>query len=108
MSGETSVELAQRLIAYGKKPETPILLAEQATTPLEVVTFSTLQDCVTAWENRTFLSPALLIIGEVASLHQQFGWKQHLSKATAFFPEVNQPASLPKSIKSSVPVNIQL
>ncbi len=107
MSGETSIELAKRLMAFGKKPETPILLVEQGTTPLEVVTLSTLKDCVNAWENRTFLSPALLIIGEVASLHRQFGWKQHLSNATAFFPEVNQPAPLPKSIKSIVPVNIQ-
>ncbi len=58
MSGETSLELAARLLAFGKNPDTPILLAEQATTPLEVVTSSTLIKCRAEWKDRSFLSPA--------------------------------------------------
>ena len=96
MSGETCLQLADRLIAFGKKPNTPILLAEQATTPLEVVTTSTLKDCLTEWKNRIFLSPALLIIGEVAALHNRYGWKQHLTHATEYFPEVIHAAAKPK------------
>jgi len=106
MSGETTLELAERLIDFGKNPNTPILLAEQATTPLEVVTFSTLGNSLTEWKNRSFLSPALLIIGEVAGLHSKFAWKQHLAKAAEYFPEVVIPASRPKSGRSKVPVQI--
>jgi len=106
MSGETTLELAERLIDFGKNPNTPILLAEQGTTPLEVVTFSTLGNSLTEWKNRSFLSPALLIIGEVAGLHSKFAWKQHLAKAAEYFPEVVIPASRPKSGRSKVPVQI--
>ena len=104
MSGETSIELAERLIAFGKNPDTPILLAEQATTPLEVVTTSTLNKCITEWKGRAFLSPALLIIGEVAGLHNRYGWKQHLNKASEFFPEVLNCAARPKTTMSQVSV----
>lgn len=107
MSGETALALAERLIEFGKSPNTPILLAEQATTPLEVVTFSTLGNCLTEWKNRSFLSPALLIIGEVAGLHSRYAWKQHLTKAAEYFPEVLIAAARPKSGRSQAPVQIQ-
>nr|MCU0387848.1 SAM-dependent methyltransferase [Chitinophagaceae bacterium] len=45
MSGETCFELAEKLLANGKKADTPILLAEQATTPLETVSLSTIGEC---------------------------------------------------------------
>jgi uroporphyrin-III C-methyltransferase len=106
MSGETCLQLAERLIAFGKKPNTPILLAEQATTPLEVVTSSTLKDCLTEWKDRVFLSPALLIIGEVAAIHNRYGWKQHLTHATEYFPEVIQAVAKPKAQRSKAPVNL--
>jgi uroporphyrin-III C-methyltransferase/precorrin-2 dehydrogenase/sirohydrochlorin ferrochelatase/uroporphyrin-III C-methyltransferase len=104
MSGETSLELAERLISFGKSPDTPIILAEQATTPLEVVTLTTLKDCLTEWKDRTFLSPALLIIGKVAALHNRYSWKQHLTHATEYFPEVIKPAARPTSNMKQVPV----
>jgi len=106
MSGETTLELAERLIDFGKNPDTPILLAEQATSPLEVVTFSTLGNCLTEWKNRSFLSPALLIIGVVAGLHKRYAWKQHLTKAAEYFPEVINAAARPKSGRNQAPVQI--
>jgi uroporphyrin-III C-methyltransferase/precorrin-2 dehydrogenase/sirohydrochlorin ferrochelatase/uroporphyrin-III C-methyltransferase len=106
MSGETCLELAERLITFGKNPETPILLAEQATTPFEVVTISTLKECVSGWKNRKFLSPALLIIGEVAGLHNRYGWKQHLTNATEYFPAVIKAAARPISTRSQAPAQI--
>jgi uroporphyrin-III C-methyltransferase/precorrin-2 dehydrogenase/sirohydrochlorin ferrochelatase/uroporphyrin-III C-methyltransferase len=104
MSGETSLALAEKLIAFGKSPGTPVLLAEQATTPLEVVSFSTLGYCLSEWKVRTFLSPALLIIGEVAGLQSRYAWKEHLSKAVEYFPEVKNCAARPKKIGSRVQV----
>ena len=97
MSGETSLQLAERLIGFGKKKQTPILLAEQATTPLEVVTFSTLEACLTEWKGRNFISPALLIIGEVVRLHHLYGWQHHLTGAIEYFAEIKQSAARPKN-----------
>lgn len=95
MSGETSTTLAEKLIAFGKNPATPILLAEQATTPLEMVTISTLQDCINAWKERQFISPALLIIGEVVTLHEKYAWRSCVTEAQSFFPELNTQAKKP-------------
>jgi uroporphyrin-III C-methyltransferase len=108
MSGETSISLAETLLAFGKKPDTPILLAEQATTPLEVVTLSTLQDCIQDWKQRTFISPALLIIGEVAALHKQYAWRNCISKAKMFFPEVEKPALKPAQNVNEIPAKINI
>lgn len=88
MSGETCFELAAQLIAYGKPATTPILLAEQATTPLQAFSLSTLGSCSQQWKAHRFLSPALLIIGEVAALHHQFGWAPYQASPKEFFAPV--------------------
>ncbi len=106
MSGETGIELAQRLIAFGKDPATPVLLAEQATTPLEVVTISTLENCLTEWKDRSFLSPALLMIGAVAALHSRYGWKHHLCEADEYFPALKNSADKPEPACTQEPCQI--
>jgi len=108
MSGETSIALAEILLSFGKNPDTPIMLAEQATTPLEVVTLSTLQDCIQDWKQRTFISPALLIIGEVAALHKRYAWRDCLTGAQNYFPEVEKPASRPAQQRKSTPAKIKI
>jgi uroporphyrin-III C-methyltransferase/precorrin-2 dehydrogenase/sirohydrochlorin ferrochelatase/uroporphyrin-III C-methyltransferase len=105
MSGETCFALAEKLMAYGKNPNTPILLAEQATTPLETASLSTLGNCLSAWQGREFLSPALLIIGAVAALHDKYAWRDYLKSAGSYFPEVTGIAAKPKI--SLQPVSIE-
>ncbi len=99
MSGETCFELAAQLIAHGKLASTPILLAEQATTPLQAFQLSTLGTCRQQWSSHRFLSPALLIIGEVAALHQQFAWASYEANPKEFFAPVRKivvpPFTLP-------------
>lgn len=98
MSGETCFALTEQLMASGKDPQTPILLAEQATTPLEAVSLSTLGSCKEQWQNRPFLSPALLIIGKVAAQHKKYAWQEYLQKADSYFPEITQAETLPAPI----------
>jgi uroporphyrin-III C-methyltransferase/precorrin-2 dehydrogenase/sirohydrochlorin ferrochelatase/uroporphyrin-III C-methyltransferase len=106
MSGETCFELAEKLLANGKNADTPILLAEQATTPLETVSLSTIGECRKQWQHREFLSPALLIIGTVAALHHKYAWKDYLSEAGEYFPEVTKSAPKPK--KSMHPATVDI
>jgi uroporphyrin-III C-methyltransferase/precorrin-2 dehydrogenase/sirohydrochlorin ferrochelatase/uroporphyrin-III C-methyltransferase len=106
MSGETCFALAEKLVAHGKKTDTPVLLAEQATTPLEAVSLSTIGNCREEWQNRAFLSPALLIIGSVAALHHKYAWKDYLKEAGEYFPEVTKTAAKPK--KSLQPVTVDI
>ncbi|MCU0334822.1 MAG: hypothetical protein MUF62_07190, partial [Chitinophagaceae bacterium] len=103
MSGETCFELAAQLIAHGKSATTPILLAEQATTPLQAFRLSTLGSCSQQWASHHFLSPALLIIGEVAALHQQFGWAAYQANPKEFFAPVRKAIHLPLAFPASQP-----
>lgn len=107
MSGETCFELADTLMAQGKPGHTPIFLAEQATTPLQQFNLSTLATCRQDWNDHQFLSPAMLIIGEVAALHQQFAWLQSEKATKEFFAPVSIIPALPASLPQAVTVNIR-
>jgi uroporphyrin-III C-methyltransferase/precorrin-2 dehydrogenase/sirohydrochlorin ferrochelatase/uroporphyrin-III C-methyltransferase len=88
MSGDTCFELAAQLMLHGKPGTTPIFLAEQATTPLQQFKLSSLQQCQQDWQQHTFLSPAMLIIGEVAALHEKYAWLQSTENAREFFDPI--------------------
>ncbi|HEX3024463.1 MAG TPA: hypothetical protein VHP12_04565, partial [Chitinophagaceae bacterium] len=49
-------------------------VVEQATTPLQQVYISDLYDYQNNLKGKTFLSPSLVIIGKVVSLHNKFAW----------------------------------
>jgi uroporphyrin-III C-methyltransferase len=89
MSGDTCFELAAQLMHHGKPGSTPIFLAEQATTPLQQFQLSTLQQCQQDWQQHTFLSPAMLIVGDVAALHQKFAWLSSKENAKEFFAPIS-------------------
>jgi uroporphyrin-III C-methyltransferase len=88
MSGASCFTLAQKLLQFGKDADTPILLAEQATTPLQRFSLSTISTCEQDWNTHEFLSPALLIIGKAAALHQQYAWSLNTEAATNFFEPI--------------------
>jgi uroporphyrin-III C-methyltransferase len=88
MSGDTCFELAERLMHYGKSGTTPIFLAEQATTPLQQFKQSSLIKCREDWQHHQFLSPAMLIVGEVAALHEKYAWLQSSENAREFFDPI--------------------
>jgi uroporphyrin-III C-methyltransferase len=94
MSGETCIDLAKRLTQFGMNPETPILLAEQATTPLQQFRLSSLGACITDWKQHHFISPALLIIGAVAGLHASYAWTESRQTTDTFFDLVSYGSNL--------------
>ncbi|MFN8264670.1 MAG: uroporphyrinogen-III C-methyltransferase [Chitinophagaceae bacterium] len=66
--------LIDTLLNNGCPGSKPVAVVEQSTTPQQKVYTSVLSRVKTDFSDKTFLSPSLVIIGDVVELHQQFGW----------------------------------
>ena len=74
MSGATTNELVKQLLDHSIDPGTSIAVVEQATTPCQKVFSSRIDHYEREFGSRSYTSPTLIIIGKVASLHQEFKW----------------------------------
>jgi len=74
MSSETLGNVVNQLLDNNSDRNKPLAVVEQATTPYQKVYTCTLESFAATWGNKQFLSPALVIIGKVVSLHEQFKW----------------------------------
>ena len=74
MSSETLGHVVSKLVAYGIDHSKELAVVEQATTPYQQVYTSSLYDYELKMKGKQFLSPTLVIIGKVVSLHKQFAW----------------------------------
>lgn len=63
-------EIALRLLAAGRAPETPVAVIAQGTLPGQAVLRTTLGACTLAARRAALSTPALVVIGEVAGLAQ--------------------------------------
>jgi uroporphyrin-III C-methyltransferase len=77
MSGNNSDELVSTLITNGIAADKYIAVIEQATTPLQQVVSCPVRDYPLAHGNRSYLSPAIIIIGKVVALYESFQWKEN-------------------------------
>lgn len=68
MGVDTAPVIAERLVAAGRDPSTPIAVIENGTRPDEVRVFGVLSELPFLIEDEGITGPALLIIGEVAGL----------------------------------------
>ena len=66
--------LQNKLITFGRNPNTPFALIENGSRPEQRVVTGTLADLVATAEMHQVQSPALLIIGEVAALANKLHW----------------------------------
>lgn len=66
--------LQAKLLEHGRRPETPFAWVENGTRPEQRVIRGRLSDLVETSMQHDVQSPALLIIGEVASLADQLHW----------------------------------
>lgn len=87
MSSQSLSQLALRLFEAGMSPAKPVAVIEQATTPVQHVFIQTLGQCKDETD-RKFLSPTLIIIGEVVKLHPRFNWFSNSDENTQFFEPV--------------------
>jgi uroporphyrin-III C-methyltransferase len=74
MAAKNIADLAELLLRYSRKTLTPMAVIEQATTPHQQVHLTTLKDCAADFAGKQFSSPSLVIVGEVVTLHKEFGW----------------------------------
>lgn len=84
MAAKTVVDLAELLLRYTRTPDTSMAVIEQATTIHQQVHLTTLQRCATDFSGKSFTSPSLVIVGDVAELHSKFGWWQSEETGSIF------------------------
>mgnify|MGYP006326448433 CR=1 FL=1 len=66
--------LQEKLLEYGRHPDTPFAWVENGTRPDQRIIHGRLSELVETSMQHDVQSPALLIIGEVASLAGQLHW----------------------------------
>ena len=98
MSSETLNGVVENLVKNNIAPDKLLAVVEQATTPLQHVYTSSLYEYETAFKNRSFVSPSLIIIGRVVGLHEQFRWLENSGSRENYFT----------TVKNWVPVNQNL
>lgn len=85
MSSETLDKVVEKLTANNIHEDKLLAVIEQATTPLQNVHIANLYNCKEKLLNRKFISPSLVIIGKVVSLHEQFSWLQNSGSDEYYF-----------------------
>ncbi len=74
MAARNLGELTQKLLSYQADPLKKIAVVEQASTPAQKISISTLKEAVSDFAGKSFASPSLIIIGDVLSLYGRFDW----------------------------------
>lgn len=72
------------MLHFGADNQTPIAVIEQATTPQQKCTLSTLGKANEALLPIVFASPSLVIVGNVVNLHDSFSWFDPKEKGSVF------------------------
>ena len=88
MAAKNVIDLAELLLRYTRHPETPLAVVEQATTDYQQVHTTTLQKCAADFAGKSFMSPSLVIVGEVAALHQKFAWFHPTEETGSVFKDI--------------------
>ncbi len=78
MGVERLREIAQRLVAEGADPATPVALVRWGTTARQESLEATLATVADLVEQRGFFAPAVTIVGEVVKLRPELNWFETL------------------------------
>ncbi|KZN46612.1 siroheme synthase CysG [Pseudoalteromonas luteoviolacea] len=87
-----SPHIQAKLLEHGRSPETPIAIVENGTRKSQRVVRGTLSELATKIEQHQIQSPALLIIGEVAALHEQLAWFGQSEQVNSFAQPITKVA----------------
>ena len=105
MSSETLDEVVEKLTGNNIHEDKLLAVVEQATTPLQNVHITNLYDYKKQLRGGKFISPSLIIIGKVVSLHEQFAWLGNNNSNEYYFKpmttrviEINNPENLQKNV----------
>jgi uroporphyrin-III C-methyltransferase/precorrin-2 dehydrogenase/sirohydrochlorin ferrochelatase len=76
--------IADNLLKFGKNPQTPIAIIEQATTKFQKTYVSNVGDFKRDFGDKKFISPSLAIVGDVVKSHQKYKWQEEDLTGTYF------------------------
>lgn len=88
MSSDTLDLLVDKLLAHGIGADKYLAVIEQATTPVQNVYHCNIYDYKTRLGGRAYVSPTIIIIGKVATLHAAFGWLPNSNRSDYYFKPV--------------------
>lgn len=89
MSSETLLNVVEKLTANHIHEDKLLAIIEQATTPFQNVRISNLYDFKRQFFEPTFISPTLIIIGQVVSLHENYKWKENSNSNEYYFKSMD-------------------
>jgi uroporphyrin-III C-methyltransferase/precorrin-2 dehydrogenase/sirohydrochlorin ferrochelatase/uroporphyrin-III C-methyltransferase len=92
MSSDTTDELLEKLIQYRISDDKFIAVIEQATTPMQNVYSCNVYEYSNKWKGNKYRSPALIIIGRVAGLQEQFQWLPNSNSNEYYFKPIQKNA----------------
>ena len=90
MSSETLSNVVEKLTAHHIHEDKLLAIIEQATTPFQKVQVMNLYDFKRKISAPDFISPTLVIIGQVVSLHQNFKWLENSTSKEYYFKPMDQ------------------
>ncbi|GAB6098513.1 uroporphyrinogen-III C-methyltransferase [Halanaerocella petrolearia] len=67
-------EIAPKLMAAGRDPQTPVALIRWGTRPEQETLVGTLENIVAEVEENNFKPPAIIIVGKTVNLRQELNW----------------------------------
>ena len=67
-------KVVEKLTANNIDKDKLLAVIEQATTPFQNVHITSLYEFENKFKGQSFISPSLIIIGKVVSLHEKFAW----------------------------------
>lgn len=85
MSSETLDEVVEKLSANNIAADKLLAVIEQATTPLQHVHISSIDNYNKNGKGQRFISPSIVIIGKVVALHEQFAWLPNNNSKEYYF-----------------------
>ena len=91
MSSETLPKIVERLTAHNIHEDKLLAIIEQATTPFQRVRITNLYDFEKEFKGISFISPSLIIIGHVVSLHEKFKWLENSDSNEYYFKPITSP-----------------
>lgn len=76
MTSHNLGDVVNNLIKFGKNPKTPLAIIEQATTIYQKTFSTNLEDFHREFLGQKFVSPSIVIIGDVVAWHKKYKWRE--------------------------------
>ncbi|MEE8433093.1 MAG: uroporphyrinogen-III C-methyltransferase [Candidatus Desulfatibia sp.] len=77
MGVKNLTRIAQQLMHYGKRPDTPVAVIRWGTTPKQVTVTGTLETIAKRVANAGLKAPAIIVVGDVVELRESLKWYEN-------------------------------